>query len=134
MVETQLMAKDKTFNLRLDGQDRARLDEIAEYHSAPAATAVRILIKKEFDRLVALRRKSLSPVETAVLKCLFEEEHQMSVPELEATLDEAYDQKEIGAAVKSLRGLRYVEAVPPRPKHSDPEYVCTERGVQLFRH
>lgn len=47
------MKKDKTFNLRLDEQDRARLDRIAAHYSAPAATAVRILIKREADRLDA---------------------------------------------------------------------------------
>jgi hypothetical protein len=53
MVEIALMAKDKTFNLRLDDLDRKRLDRIAQELSAPAATAVRILIKKEYDQLVA---------------------------------------------------------------------------------
>jgi hypothetical protein len=48
----QVMAKDKTFNLRLDEEDRARLEVIAHHLSAPAATAVRMLVKEKYDRLV----------------------------------------------------------------------------------
>lgn len=43
------MAKDKTFNLRLDEKDRARLDMLAEHYSAPGATVVRMLIKEKAD-------------------------------------------------------------------------------------
>lgn len=43
--------KTTTFNLRLDKDDRARLDRVAEELCAPAATAVRILIKREHDRI-----------------------------------------------------------------------------------
>ncbi len=39
------------FKLRLDAQDRQRLDALAEHYSAPAATVLRILIKKEFDSM-----------------------------------------------------------------------------------
>jgi predicted DNA-binding protein len=43
------MAKTLMFKLRLDDADRERLDRVAEHYSAPAATVIRILIKKEFD-------------------------------------------------------------------------------------
>ena len=52
MVETAAMAKDRTFNLRLDDEDRARLEVVAHHLSAPAATAVRMLVKERYDRLV----------------------------------------------------------------------------------
>lgn len=45
------MAKTLMFKLRLDDADRERLDRVAEQYSAPAATVIRILIKKEFDAL-----------------------------------------------------------------------------------
>jgi hypothetical protein len=45
------MAKTLMFKLRLDDADRERLDRVAEHYSAPAATVIRILIKKEFDAL-----------------------------------------------------------------------------------
>jgi len=48
-MQTAAMAKDLMFKLRLDAQDRLRLDALAEHYSAPAATVLRILIKKEFD-------------------------------------------------------------------------------------
>lgn len=51
------MAKDRTFQLRLDGEDRKRLDVIAKELSAPAATAIRILIKREFDRIEDEKRE-----------------------------------------------------------------------------
>jgi hypothetical protein len=45
------MTKTLMFKLRLDDADRERLDRVAEQYSAPAATVIRILIKKEFDAL-----------------------------------------------------------------------------------
>jgi hypothetical protein len=51
------VAKDITFNLRLDADDRKRLDVIANEYCAPRATALRILIKKEHDRLLAEKRQ-----------------------------------------------------------------------------
>ncbi|MBI5536866.1 MAG: hypothetical protein HY898_29360 [Deltaproteobacteria bacterium] len=51
MLRIDRMAKDKTFNLRLAEEDRVRLDALAAHFSAPAATAVRMIIKAEYDRL-----------------------------------------------------------------------------------
>jgi antitoxin component of RelBE/YafQ-DinJ toxin-antitoxin module len=63
MVQAITMAKDKTFNIRLDEQDRMRLDEIAAHYAAPAATAVRILIKREHDRLALETGETGEPFE-----------------------------------------------------------------------
>lgn len=52
-MQTQPMSKDLMFKLRLDAQDRARLDAVAAHFSAPAATAIRILIKERYDAIVA---------------------------------------------------------------------------------
>lgn len=45
------MAKDRTFNMRLDDEDRERLDLLAKHYCAPAAVAVRMLIKEKHDGL-----------------------------------------------------------------------------------
>src|SRR5258708_13006256 len=45
------MAKDLTFKLRLDAQDRERLEAVAAHYSAPAATAIRMLIKEKYDAI-----------------------------------------------------------------------------------
>jgi len=63
-MQTAAMAKDKTFNLRLDEKDRERLDAVAEHYSAPAATVVRILIKEKYDALRS--RMDDAQVETAI--------------------------------------------------------------------
>ena len=39
------MSKDQMFKLRLDADDRRKLDELSVHFSAPAATVVRMLIK-----------------------------------------------------------------------------------------
>jgi predicted DNA-binding protein len=49
------MAKDQTFKLRLDAQDRERLEAVAAHYSAPAATAIRMLIKEKHDEIRAKR-------------------------------------------------------------------------------
>jgi hypothetical protein len=51
MMQTATMAKDLMFKLRLDAQDRERLDAVATHYSAPAATAIRMLIKEKYDSL-----------------------------------------------------------------------------------
>jgi hypothetical protein len=43
------MSKDQTFRLRLDASDRERLDVVAAAYSAPASTAIRMLIKEKYD-------------------------------------------------------------------------------------
>lgn len=45
------MKRDQTFNLRMGSADRKRLNALAKHYAAPAATAVRVLIKLEYDRL-----------------------------------------------------------------------------------
>jgi hypothetical protein len=65
------MTKTLMFKLRLDDADRERLDRVAEHYSAPAATVIRILIKKEFDALglaaaTPARRMPEAPAATTV--------------------------------------------------------------------
>jgi hypothetical protein len=55
MYSETAMAKDRTFKLRLDAQDRERLDAVAAHYSAPAATAIRMLIKEKHDEIRAKR-------------------------------------------------------------------------------
>jgi hypothetical protein len=50
-MQAEAMAKDLMFKLRLDEEDRKRLDAVAAQYSAPAATAVRMLIKEKYDAL-----------------------------------------------------------------------------------
>ena len=45
------MVKELSFKMRLDERDRARLEMLAEHYSVPAASVVRILVKKEVDAL-----------------------------------------------------------------------------------
>lgn len=47
------MARAKTFNLRLDDQERQRLEVLAWHHAAPLATAVRMIVKQAYDELSA---------------------------------------------------------------------------------
>jgi hypothetical protein len=51
----RIVPKDLMFKLRLDAQDRERLEAVAAHYSAPAATAIRILVKEKYD---AIRRKA----------------------------------------------------------------------------
>jgi hypothetical protein len=57
------MAKTLMFKLRLDESDRQRLDLVAAHYSAPAATVLRILVKKEFEALRAAGAIALRPPE-----------------------------------------------------------------------
>lgn len=45
------MAKELMFKLRLDEADRGRLDALAEHYSAPAATVIRMLVKRDADAI-----------------------------------------------------------------------------------
>lgn len=51
MVQPATMAKDKTFNLRLDDADRVRLDRVASHFACSAAVAIRMLIKMKSDEI-----------------------------------------------------------------------------------
>jgi hypothetical protein len=55
MMQTHPVPKDLMFKLRLDGQDRERLEAVAAHYSTSAATAIRILVKEKYD---AIRRKA----------------------------------------------------------------------------
>lgn len=59
------MAKDKVFKLRLDDKDRRRLDAVAEHLSAPAATAIRMIIKEKYDNILGLLDGNAKPVKPA---------------------------------------------------------------------
>lgn len=48
-MQTQPVTKDLVFRMRLDDQDRERLDMLAKHYSAPAATVLRILVKEKYD-------------------------------------------------------------------------------------
>lgn len=55
MMQTHAVPKDLMFKLRLDAEDRKRLEAVAVHYSAPAATVIRILVKEKYD---AIRRKA----------------------------------------------------------------------------
>lgn len=55
MMQTHPVPKDLMFKLRLDAEDRKRLEAVAQYYSAPAATVIRILVKEKYD---SIRRKA----------------------------------------------------------------------------
>jgi predicted DNA-binding protein len=61
MMQTHPVPKDLMFKLRLDAEDRKRLEAVAQHYSAPAATVIRILVKEKFD---AIRRESLETTPT----------------------------------------------------------------------
>lgn len=43
------MAKDKLFNVRLDADDKERLEVLSKHYALPAANVIRMLIKRDFD-------------------------------------------------------------------------------------
>ncbi len=45
------MAKDITFKMRLDANDKARLDALAEHYAVPMASVIRIIAKQAADAL-----------------------------------------------------------------------------------
>jgi len=45
------LIKDHTFKLRLGSADRARLDALSEHYAAPVATVIRMLVKRDADKL-----------------------------------------------------------------------------------
>jgi hypothetical protein len=61
LLPTGGVPKDLMFKLRLDEADRARLNAVAAHYSAPAATAIRILIKQAHDQLPSEERAKLTP-------------------------------------------------------------------------
>ncbi len=61
------MSKDQIFRFRLDDADRERLDLLADYYSAPAATVVRILVKEKARELgLEPATKTAEPAPVAV--------------------------------------------------------------------
>jgi hypothetical protein len=52
-MQTETVAKELVFKMRIDEADKARLDALGKQYAAPAATVVRILIKEKFDELAA---------------------------------------------------------------------------------
>lgn len=50
-MQTQDMAKDQMFKLRLDDKDRARLDAIASHYEMTAAQTVRTILKEKATAL-----------------------------------------------------------------------------------
>ncbi len=60
------MSKDQIFRFRLDDADRQRLDALAVYYSAPAATVVRILVNEKARALgLELSAKASPPDQAA---------------------------------------------------------------------
>ncbi len=57
MYSAEPMPKGQTFKLRLDDEDRARLEQVAKHYSLPIASLVRMLVKREADALEAKSEK-----------------------------------------------------------------------------
>jgi hypothetical protein len=119
--------KDLVFKMRLDEQDRNRLDEIARQYSAPAATAVRMLIKKEFDRLQEQQISTLTREHRAVLKILFDW-GQTDTGLIKAELEkEGYnDPPWFSEVLKQLRNSGYIQKL-------GNGYSPTEKGEAAAR-
>lgn len=52
MMQTTDMAKELIFKLRIDAEEKARLDSVAAYHGVSSAALFRLLLKKE-ERAIA---------------------------------------------------------------------------------
>lgn len=52
MVRAQSMPKDQMFKLRLNADDRARLDAVAAHYALNVAGVIRMLVKREHDAIV----------------------------------------------------------------------------------
>jgi len=51
MMTDVTRTKDKTFGVRLSPEDIERLRAVAAHYSVPAGTLLRMLVKREFDKL-----------------------------------------------------------------------------------
>lgn len=100
------------FKLRLDAEDRKRLDAIAAHYSAPAATALRMLIKREHDRLQAQHGAALTREHLAVLRALEDEGGPLEQGEIVSDLQKDYgyrDVKWLGSVLRDLRRDGYIQ-------------------------
>ncbi len=61
MYAAESMPKDQTFKLRLDAEDRKRLERVAEHYSLPVASLLRMLVKREDDALAREAAKAAAP-------------------------------------------------------------------------
>jgi predicted DNA-binding protein len=50
------MAREKLFNMRMSEDEQARLEALASHYALNAAGVIRMLIKREADRLVEAAR------------------------------------------------------------------------------
>jgi len=130
VMQTPSMAKDLMFKLRLDEEDRRRLRVVADHFSAPAATAVRMLIKKEYDELVQRKQLplSLTTAHKHVLNAIGGLGPLALLDEIETELRPLYDGKSVPwvkAIVKELRDHDYVQRLGVG---LGAGYVLTDKG------
>jgi antitoxin component of RelBE/YafQ-DinJ toxin-antitoxin module len=63
-MQTPEMAKDTMLRVRLDDDDRARLELLAKHYAVSASTVVRMLIKRDADGVaLATRAASMTDAE-----------------------------------------------------------------------
>jgi predicted DNA-binding protein len=62
-MHTEQVAKNQQFNLRLDADDKERLEVLSKHYAAPAATVIRMLVKRDFDA-VARANGTIEPSKT----------------------------------------------------------------------
>lgn len=61
MQTHELMAKDSMLRVRLDDDDRARLELLASHYAVSASTVVRMLVKRDADAVMALKASTFAP-------------------------------------------------------------------------
>ena len=74
-MHTDPVSKDLMFKMRLDADDRARLDDLAKHYSAPAATVVRILVKEKHEDVMSERLRTRTNAEAQGYARVAHEQH-----------------------------------------------------------
>jgi|HubBroStandDraft_1064217.scaffolds.fasta_scaffold337536_2 hypothetical protein len=52
-MQTEIMSRDKTFNMRLTPEEWERFEAVAEGYSLPVASMLRMLVKEKWDEGIA---------------------------------------------------------------------------------
>jgi hypothetical protein len=141
MYAENTMTKDQTFKLRLDEEDRARLESVAKHYSARAATAIRWLIKEKFDAIEAEKVTTLGREHHDVMWCFSGGSERVSRGDVARAMNRVgYDAKwtGLGRALNGLRAEGYIKRVSQRAEESEMDrsvgnyhgsiYVLTPKG------
>lgn len=121
--------RERQFNVRLNDEEAARLEEVSKHYGLNGAALFRMLLKKEHDRLLTRQQGSPTPLHMDVMRAL----RAIDNPSDADAIIEALSKSQFDQPVRGVKGaLNELCRAGYLQRLNGMKYVLEPKAMRLF--